>query len=553
MTKFVFVTGGVVSSLGKGIAASSIGTLLKSRGLQVSLQKLDPYLNVDPGTMSPYQHGEVYVTDDGAETDLDVGHYERFLHVSMGKANSVTAGQIYDAIIQKERRGDYLGRTVQVIPHVTDEIKARMLAPTRRQQVDVAIVEIGGTVGDIESLPFLEAIRQMRLEYTRLNTMFVHVTLVPHLGAAREIKTKPTQHSVKELREIGIQPDILLCRCEVPLPQEVKEKIGLFCNVSTESVIEAIDVSSIYEVPLAFHRGGLDQLIVQTLHIEAGPPDLRAWQAFSDRMRAARETVTIAVVGKYTHLRDAYKSIQEAITHGGVANGVNVKVEWVESERVELDGAEALLAGAHGILIPGGFGERGIEGMVQAARFARDRKIPFLGICLGMQCAVIDFARHVAKLENADSSEFHAGTPHPVIDLLPDQHGVDKKGGTMRLGAYTCAIENGSRAREAYGVATVAERHRHRYEFNNAYRERLEAAGLQVTGLYPEKSLVEIVEFPDHPWFVGVQFHPELRSRPSDPHPLFRGFVRATNAERTRREGGGAPSPPDRAPSATRA
>jgi len=471
----------------------------------------------------------------------------------MGKANSVTAGQIYDAIIQKERRGDYLGRTVQVIPHVTDEIKARMLAPTRRQQVDVAIVEIGGTVGDIESLPFLEAIRQMRLEYTRLNTMFVHVTLVPHLGAAREIKTKPTQHSVKELREIGIQPDILLCRCEVPLPQEVKEKIGLFCNVSTESVIEAIDVSSIYEVPLAFHRGGLDQLIVQTLHIEAGPPDLRAWQAFSDRMRAARETVTIAVVGKYTHLRDAYKSIQEAITHGGVANGVNVKVEWVESERVELDGAEALLAGAHGILIPGGFGERGIEGMVQAARFARDRKIPFLGICLGMQCAVIDFARHVAKLENADSSEFHAGTPHPVIDLLPDQHGVDKKGGTMRLGAYTCAIENGSRAREAYGVATVAERHRHRYEFNNAYRERLEAAGLQVTGLYPEKSLVEIVELPDHPWFVGVQFHPELRSRPSDPHPLFRGFVRATNAERTRREGGGAASPPDRAPSATRA
>jgi CTP synthase len=553
MTKFVFVTGGVVSSLGKGIAASSIGTLLKSRGLQVSLQKLDPYLNVDPGTMSPYQHGEVYVTDDGAETDLDVGHYERFLHVSMGKENSVTAGQIYDTIIQKERRGDYLGRTVQVIPHVTDEIKARMLAPTRRQQVDVAIVEIGGTVGDIESLPFLEAIRQMRLEYTRLNTLFVHVTLVPHLGAAREIKTKPTQHSVKELRGIGIQPDILLCRCEVPLPKDVKEKIGLFCNVSTEAVIEAIDVASIYEVPLTFHKGGLDQMIVQTLHIDAGPPDLRAWQTFSDKMRAAKDTVTVAVVGKYTHLRDAYKSIQEAIVHGGVANEVNVKVEWVDSERVELDGAEALLAGAHGILIPGGFGERGVEGMIQAARYARERKVPFLGICLGMQCAVIEFARNAANLERADSSEFQAATPHPVIDLLPDQHGVEKKGGTMRLGAYVCAVVNGSHAREAYGVATVSERHRHRYEYNNAYRDRLEAAGLRVTGLHPEKSLVEIVEVPDHPWFVGVQFHPELRSRPSDPHPLFRGLVRAMNEERKRREGGGATSPPERASSATRA
>ncbi|HSQ59414.1 MAG TPA: CTP synthase [Acidobacteriota bacterium] len=546
MTKFVFVTGGVVSSLGKGIAASSIGTLLKSRGLQVSLQKLDPYLNVDPGTMSPYQHGEVYVTDDGAETDLDVGHYERFLGVSMGKANSVTAGQIYDAIIQKERRGDYLGRTVQVIPHVTDEIKARMLAPTRRQRVDVAIVEIGGTVGDIESLPFLEAIRQMRLEYTRLNTLFVHVTLVPHLGAAREIKTKPTQHSVKELREIGIQPDILLCRTEVPLPQEVKEKIGLFCNVSTEAVIEAIDVPSIYEVPLMFHKGGLDQLIVETLHIEAGPPDLRTWQAFSDRMHAAKETVTIAVVGKYTQIRDAYKSIQEAIIHGGVANGVKVKIDWVDSERVELDGAAALLSGAHGVLVPGGFGDRGIEGMVQAAGFARERKIPFLGICLGMQCAVIEYARDVASLAGADSAEFDAETPHPVIHLLPEQHGVEQKGGTMRLGSYPCAVSADSHAREAYGAATIAERHRHRYEFNNDYRQRLETAGLRVTGLYPEKSLVEIVEIPDHPWFVGVQFHPELRSRPSDPHPLFRGFVRAANEERARREGGAPPASPER-------
>jgi CTP synthase len=553
MTKFVFVTGGVVSSLGKGIAASSIGTLLKSRGLKVSVQKLDPYLNVDPGTMSPYQHGEVYVTDDGAETDLDVGHYERFLHVSMGKANSVTAGQIYDAIIQKERRGDYLGRTVQVIPHVTDEIKARMLAPTRRQQVDVAIVEIGGTVGDIESLPFLEAIRQMRLEYTRLNTLFVHVTLVPHLGAAKEIKTKPTQHSVKELREIGIQADILLCRCEVPLPADVKEKIGLFCNVSTEAVIEAIDVPSIYEVPLMFHKGGLDDLIVELLHIEAGPPDLRAWQAFSDRMRAAKETVNLAVVGKYTQIRDAYKSIQEAIIHGGVANGVQVRVDWVDSEKVELDGAEALLGQAHGILIPGGFGDRGVEGMVQAATYAREKRVPFLGICLGMQCAVIEFARNVAGLPGADSSEFEAGTPHPVIDLLPDQQGVDQKGGTMRLGAYECAITPGSHAREEYGVAAVAERHRHRYEFNNAYRERLEGTGLRVTGLYPEKSLVEIVELPDHPWFVGVQFHPELRSRPNEPHPLFRGFVRAANEERKRRESSSGPAAAPRASSATRA
>ena len=540
MTKFIFVTGGVVSSLGKGIAASSIGTLLKSRGLKVSLQKLDPYLNVDPGTMSPYQHGEVFVTDDGAETDLDVGHYERFLGVSMGKANSVTAGQIYDSIIQKERRGDYLGRTVQVIPHVTDEIKARMLAPTLRQQIDVAIVEIGGTVGDIESLPFLEAIRQMRLEYKRLNTLFVHVTLVPHLGAAREIKTKPTQHSVRELREIGIQADILLCRTEVPLPKDVKEKIGLFCNVPTEAVIEAIDVPSIYEVPLMFHRGGLDEQIVDLLHIESGPADLRAWQAFSDRMRAAKEQVTIAVVGKYTQIRDAYKSIQEAIVHGGAANGVQVKVEWVDSEKVELDGAEALLGGAHGILIPGGFGDRGVEGMVQAAQYARERNIPFLGICLGMQCAVIEFARDVAGLAGADSSEFEEKTPHPVIALLPDQHGV-QKGGTMRLGAYECALTAGSHARDAYGASTVAERHRHRYEFNNDYRERLESKGLRVTGLYPEKSLVEIVEIPEHPWFVGVQFHPELRSRPADPHPLFRGFIGAANDERRRRDGGGAP------------
>jgi CTP synthase len=537
MTKFVFVTGGVVSSLGKGIAASSIGSLLKSRGLEVTIQKFDPYLNVDPGTMSPYQHGEVYVTDDGAETDLDVGHYERFLGVSMHRENNVTAGQIYDSIIQKERRGDYLGRTVQVIPHVTDEIKSRMLGITRQGQVDVAIVEIGGTVGDIESLPFLEAIRQLRLELKRENTLFVHVTLVPHLGAAREIKTKPTQHSVKELRAIGIQPDVLLCRTEIPLPTDVKEKIALFCNVPSEAVIEAIDVASIYEIPLMFHRGGLDDLIVETLHLNAGAPDLKTWQAYADRVRSAKEQVTIAVVGKYTHLRDAYKSINEAITHGGAANGVSVKIDWVDSERIEMDGAAALLGTAHGILIPGGFGDRGTEGMIQAARYARERKTPFFGICLGMQCAVIEFARDVAGLDAADSSEFRGDTPYPVIDLLESQQGVSKKGGTMRLGAYDCELSPGSHAAEEYAQSHVAERHRHRYEFNNRYREDLEKHGLRVAGTYKDLNLVEIVELPDHPWFVGVQFHPELRSRPADPHPLFRGFVKAAVEERSRREG----------------
>ncbi|HET7499104.1 MAG TPA: CTP synthase [Candidatus Eisenbacteria bacterium] len=543
MTKFVFVTGGVVSSLGKGIAASAIGSLLKSRGLAVTLQKFDPYLNVDPGTMSPYQHGEVYVTDDGAETDLDVGHYERFLGVSMGRENNVTAGQIYDAIIQKERRGDYLGRTVQVIPHVTDEIKARMMALTRGRPVDVAIVEIGGTVGDIESLPFLEAIRQLRLELSSLNTLFIHVTLVPHLGAAREIKTKPTQHSVKELRAIGIQPDILLCRTEVPLPQEVKEKIGLFCNVPTRSVIEAIDVPSIYEVPVMFHKGGLDDLVVQMLRLDAGPADLRVWNAFSERMRSARESVTVSVVGKYTHLRDAYKSIQEAIQHAGVSNGVTVKIDWVDSERVELDGPEALLGQTHGILIPGGFGDRGTEGMVQAARYARERKVPFFGICLGMQCAVIEFARDVAGLKGADSSEFDPSTPHAVIDLMPEQEGVSQMGGTMRLGKYEAALAAGSHAQAEYGRPRVEERHRHRYEFNNAYRDVFQERGMRVTGLFEARDLVEIVELPDHPWFVGVQFHPELKSRPSDPHPLFRGFIRAANEERHRREAG-APARP---------
>jgi len=418
MTKFVFVTGGVVSSLGKGIAASSIGSLLKSRGLEVTIQKFDPYLNVDPGTMSPYQHGEVYVLDDGSETDLDLGHYERFTNAPLSRECNYTTGKIYLSVIQKERKGEYLGRTVQVIPHVTDEIKSRMLGITRQGQVDVAIVEIGGTVGDIESLPFLEAIRQLRLELKRENTLFVHVTLVPHLGAARETKTKPTQHSVKELRAIGIQPDILLCRTEMTLQDDVKEKIALFCNVPKEAVIEAIDVASIYEIPLMFHRGGLDDLIVEYLRLDAGPPDLEAWQSFADRVRSAREQVTIAVVGKYTHLRDAYKSINEAIAHGAAANGVAVKVDWVDSERVEMDGPAALLAQAHGILIPGGFGDRGTEGMIQAARYARERKTPFFGICLGMQCAVIEFARNGLGCADAHSTEIYPETKHPVIDLM---------------------------------------------------------------------------------------------------------------------------------------
>ncbi|HEY7728234.1 MAG TPA: CTP synthase [Candidatus Eisenbacteria bacterium] len=536
MTKFVFVTGGVVSSLGKGIAAASIGTLLKSRGLRVTLQKFDPYLNVDPGTMSPYQHGEVFVTDDGAETDLDVGHYERFLGVSMGRENNVTAGQIYDAIIQKERRGDYLGRTVQVIPHVTDEIKSRMRALARAGNVDVAVIEIGGTVGDIESLPFLEAIRQMRLELKRPNTLFVHVTLIPQIGPSKEIKTKPTQHSVKELREIGIQPDILLCRSESPLPAEVKEKIGLFCNVPTEAVIDALDVTSIYEVPLMFHRGGLDELIVDLLHLECAPPDLRPWQSFADRLRAAKEQVTLAVVGKYTHLRDAYKSITEAVQHGGAASGGVVRIDWVDSERVEMDGAPALLSGAHGILVPGGFGDRGTEGMVLAARYAREQNVPYLGICLGMQCAVIEFARDVLGLADADSSEFRPDTPHPVIHLLESQVRVTQKGGTMRLGAYECELRPGSLAQREYSAASVKERHRHRYELNNEYRARMEEKGLRVAGIYRALDLAEIVELAGHPWFIGVQFHPELRSRPSEPHPLFRGFVRAALEERRRRE-----------------
>jgi CTP synthase len=530
VSKYVFVTGGVVSSLGKGIASSSLGFLLKSRGLRVTLQKCDPYLNVDPGTMSPYQHGEVYVTDDGAETDLDLGHYERFIDQSLARENNITAGQIYDSIIRRERAGEYLGRTVQVIPHVTDEIKRRIREVGDQDGVDVAIVEIGGTVGDIESLPFLEAIRQLRLELPREDTHVILLTYIPYIRAAREMKTKPTQHSVRELREIGLQPDILLCRTEWPLSSSIREKLALFSNVHPSCVIEAPDVESIYEVPIKLNEGQLDRRVLEFLRLEAPEPDLSDWSAMLDNMKHAERQCTVAVVGKYTHLRDAYKSIIEAMTHGGTANAAKVRIRWVDSEELESKGADALLEGVHGVLVPGGFGDRGIEGKVEAIRWAREAMVPFFGICLGMQCATIEFARNMCGLENANSSEFDPSTPHPVIDLLPEQRNEDKKGGTMRLGAYSCLLEPGSRARQAYAAAEVFERHRHRYEFNNSYREIFKKSGMRISGVHQARDLVEVLELPDHPWFVAVQYHPELRSRPARPHPLFRAFIQAALA-----------------------
>jgi len=536
MAKIVVVTGGVVSSLGKGIAAASLGLLLKARGLRVTLQKLDPYLNIDPGTMSPFQHGEVFVTDDGAETDLDLGHYERFTGVSVTRSHNVTAGQVYDAILSKERRGDYLGRTVQVIPHVTDEIKRRIMSLGLTTQADVLIVEIGGTVGDIESLPFLEAVRQLRLEHRR-DTLFVHVTLVPFIKAAGEMKTKPTQHSVKELREIGIQPDILLCRSEAPLTSDLREKIALFCNLPTEAVVGATDVDSIYEVPQVFHAGGLDALVVRELSIEAGDPDLKAWNDFVERVEHPDRACVIGVVGKYTHVRDAYKSIIEAFVHAGAANRARVQLRWIEGEDVESKGAGALLQDLDGVLVPGGFGERGIEGKIAAVQFAREKSVPYLGLCLGMQVATIEFARHVVGWADANSSEFDAGSGHKVIDLLADQAGITEKGGTMRLGSYRCALKEGSLAARAYGRTEVEERHRHRYEFNNKYTAQLQSRGLVLSGKCVGRELVEILELPDHPWFLAVQFHPELKSRPHEPHPLFVDFVRAALERRRARLG----------------
>jgi CTP synthase len=542
MAKIVVVTGGVVSSLGKGIAAASLGLLLKARGLRVTLQKLDPYLNIDPGTMSPFQHGEVFVTDDGAETDLDLGHYERFTGTSVTRSHNVTAGQIYDSILSKERRGDYLGRTVQVIPHVTDEIKKRILGLALTSGADVVLVEIGGTVGDIESLPFLEAVRQLRLEHRR-DTLFVHVTLVPYIRAAGEMKTKPTQHSVKELREIGIQPDILLCRSEAPLTSELREKIALFCNLPTEAVIGATDVSSIYEVPTMFHEGGLDSLVVRELSLEAGDPDLRTWNDFVSRVQHPEKQCVIGVVGKYIHVRDAYKSIIEAFVHAGAANKARVQLRWIEAEDLEGANAGERLDDLDGVLVPGGFGERGIEGKIAAARWARETSVPYLGLCLGMQVATIEFARNVVGWSEANSSEFDPQSPQKVIDLMADQSGIVEKGGTMRLGAYKCLLKEGSLAARAYGRSEVDERHRHRYEFNNKYAAQLQSRGLVLSGKCVGRELVEIIELPDHPWFLAVQFHPELKSRPHEPHPLFVDFVRAALERRRARIGGNAFDP----------
>ena len=523
--KYIFITGGVVSSLGKGLTSGALGALLETRKLNVRIQKFDPYLNVDPGTMSPFQHGEVYVLDDGAETDLDLGHYERFTHCKLSKFNNLTSGQIYEHVLQKERRGDYLGKTVQVIPHVTNEIKARLYAAG--EGVDVLITEIGGTVGDIEGLPFLEALRQFSLEVGRENTLFIHVTLLPYLKAAGELKTKPSQQSVAKLREIGIQPDILVCRTEQPMTDDMRQKLSLFCNVEQKAVIEEMDVKrSIYELPLMLAEEGMDRLVVDKLGIDAPESDMSEWASIVRRLVSPKGgEVKIAVVGKYIDLQDAYKSIYESLAHAGVGNDCSVKIIRVDSEDVERDGADRHLSGVDGILIPGGFGDRGIEGKILAAKYARENKIPYFGICLGMQIAVIEYARDVLGLEGANSAEFNESTLYPVITIMDDQKDIVDKGATMRLGSYECALAGGSRAHSAYGRNSVRERHRHRFEYNNAYRKRLEDAGLMVAGLNPKRNLVEIVEVRDHPWMVGVQFHPEFQSKPSKPHPLFCAFV----------------------------
>ena len=542
MPKYIFVTGGVVSSLGKGLAASSIGSLLEARGLRVTLIKLDPYINVDPGTMSPFQHGEVFVTDDGAETDLDLGHYERFTHAHLSQANNWTTGRIYLSVIEKERRGDYLGKTIQVIPHVTNEIKDAIRAVTANGEADVVIVEIGGTVGDIESLPFLEAIRQMGNEEGRENAQFIHATLVPYIAAAGELKTKPTQHSVRELREIGIAPDVLLCRSDRPLSHDLRSKIALFCNVKESAVISAQDVDTIYNVPLSFHDQGLDELIVSSLHLNevAAPGDLTAWRKLVDTIRepSAGETA-IAIVGKYVELEDSYKSLREALTHGGIANNLRVNIRWIESEELMDDTYESRLRDFDAILVPGGFGKRGVEGMIRAISYARRTRTPYFGICLGMQTACIEFARHACDLKDADSTEFNVETPHPIIFKLRDLVDVEQFGGTMRLGACPCRLSEGSLAREIYdGAAEISERHRHRYEFNPAYRQTLEEGGLVFSGVSPDEKFIEIVELSrdEHPWFLACQFHPEFKSKPLAPHPLFASFVHAAFQNRLHTE-----------------
>ncbi len=530
MSKHIFVTGGVLSGLGKGIAAASIGRLLESHGFKITLQKFDPYLNVDPGTMSPFQHGEVFVTDDGAETDLDLGHYERFTSTRTTKYHSWTAGRIYELIIRKERRGEYLGKTVQVIPHVTDEIKAAFEAVSSDN--DVVIHEIGGTVGDIESLPFLEATRQMRLELGPASTLFVHLTLVPFVGTSGELKTKPTQHTVKELRAIGIQPDILLCRASLPLPSELKTKISLFTNVPAEAVIAARDVDNIYEVPLTFAQEGLDDILIKKLGLVPRRRDLEKWKSLVSRIRHPRGEVDIALVGKYAGLRDAYISLKQALDHGGIAHRLKVNIRWIEAEDLQKGKPEKVLGGADGILIPGGFGHRGIEGKIRAAQFAREAKVPYFGICLGMQCATIEYARHVAGLTGASSTEFDAGAEHKIFFKWRELKGIQDLGGTMRLGQYLCRIEKGSRSWEAYRSAEIYERHRHRFEFNPEYERPLAEAGLRISGKNPDYGLVELIEIPGHPWFVGCQFHPEFKSRPLKPHPLFRAFIGASHAHR---------------------
>jgi CTP synthase len=525
-TKYVFVTGGVVSSIGKGLASAVLGALLESRGLQVAHVKLDPYINVDPGTMSPYQHGEVYVTADGAETDLDLGHYERFTNAKFTRANNFTTGKIYETVIAKERRGEYLGATIQVIPHVTDEIKARIREATA--EVDVAIIEVGGTVGDIESLPFLEALRQMKVEAGFRNSLSMHVTLVPYIETAGELKTKPTQHSVKEMREIGIQPDILICRTKSNLTRATKEKIALFSNVDVEAVISAIDVGCIYELPSVFHREGLDDLVAERLNIWTRKPDLTAWSKVVERFtKPSRGAVRVGVVGKYVHLRDAYKSLHEALIHGGLEQDCRVELEYIDSEEIEKQGADALLSHLDAVLVPGGFGDRGGEGKIEAIGYARIHKIPFFGICLGMQMAVVEYARNVAGIEGANSIEFDATTRHPVIDLMPDQRNVKGKGATMRLGSYPCILQPGTRAAGAYGKTEILERHRHRYEVSEQYKAQLAKSGLVLSGSSPDGSLVEMVELEDHPYFVACQFHPEFQSKPLAAHPLFSSFVRA--------------------------
>ncbi len=526
-TKYIFVTGGVTSSLGKGIICSSLGRLLVARGLRVTIQKLDPYINVDPGTMNPYEHGEVYVTDDGAETDLDLGHYERFLDFPTSQENNVTTGRIYYDVIMKERQGAYLGKTVQVIPHITDEIKSRVLKLGNSGKYDVVIIEIGGTVGDIEGLPYIEAMRQLRYDVGRKNALSIHLTLVPYLSAARELKTKPTQHSVRMLSESGLQPDIIVCRAEVPIDSSIRRKIALFCNVEEEDVIASLDAKSIYEVPLLMQDEQLDRRVIEKLDLTTREPDLDNWKSFVEAVLHPKAEVEIALVGKYVEHHDAYKSIVESFVHAGAVNRCHVHIRWIQSDDVTTENVATLLKGVSGVLVAPGFGGRGAEGKLTAVHFARVNKIPFFGICLGMQCAVIEYSRNVCLLENANSTEFNPDTPYPVIDMMPDQKHISMKGGTMRLGAYRCIVQEGTRAAEAYGAAEISERHRHRFEVNNTLRSTLLESGLVMSGINPEKDLVEIIEIKDHPWFVGVQFHPELKSTVSRPHPLFVHFVKA--------------------------